>query len=220
MPRASTRCRSAPASGVWSPVMSVNLCDRCGDVTVDAERCHCTIAAARCTVATGPILAGPRRPASPPQKGDGTKPVARRRRTLSVRLLSPMPKVMVAHVSGTLEEATAEVLTEDRETAARSARDRPPDPARALHRCGARRPVHRSPHDGVTAEGPRPAAGRITPGPSGPAGERAHDHEPCPFDPAPHRARWRHPSRFRPSREHRPAQRSTDAPDRDARPGG
>lgn len=93
--------------------MSVNLCDRCGDVTVNAERCHCAIAAARSTAATGSIPDGQR--VTPlHEAGKAGRPV--RRRTLSVRLLSPLPKVMVAQVAGTLEETTAGQLA-DRLTA-------------------------------------------------------------------------------------------------------
>ncbi|MET0191533.1 MAG: STAS domain-containing protein [Pseudonocardia sediminis] len=97
--------------------MSVHICDRCGDVTVDAERCQCMIAAIRPAAAphgppagAAPAPSAPRRQppshAAPPATGSA------RRRSLAVRLHTPLPRVTVAQISGTLEESTAALLSE------------------------------------------------------------------------------------------------------------
>ncbi|RZT86694.1 anti-anti-sigma regulatory factor [Pseudonocardia sediminis] len=101
--------------------MSVHICDRCGDVTVDAERCHCMIAAAapapaaalrRPPAGVAPVRPGPRLQPAPHSDAAPPRPVPARRRTLAVRLHTPLPRVTVAQISGTLEESTAAVLSE------------------------------------------------------------------------------------------------------------
>ncbi|MDN5914446.1 MAG: STAS domain-containing protein [Pseudonocardia sp.] len=90
--------------------MSVHLCDRCGDVTVDSERCHCATAAATAGTRRAPAVA-PSTRAAPSHATRLPGPPARRR-TLAIQLLTPLPRVTVARLSGTLEESTSALLTE------------------------------------------------------------------------------------------------------------